>query len=78
MYAYKNPARFRLKKVKEGFFIKAQEDRNDQQATVVGVYSAKTPGPGESWHLHGLIQDENISAHVDDISTNTVVLSLPQ
>lgn len=67
---------------KQGFFIKAQEERNNQTATVVGFYSAKTQGvythPGESWHLHAVIRDENIGAHVDDIWTNTVVLKLPQ
>lgn len=67
---------------KEGLFIKAQEQRDNQEATVVGFYSADTQGlythPGESWHLHAVIRDENIGAHVDGIATNHVVLKLPQ
>lgn len=65
-----------------GLFIKLKEKRVDQQAVVVGFYSAKTQGvythPGESWHLHVVIQDENIGAHVDDISVlKGSILKLP-
>ena len=67
---------------KQGFFIKALEERHNQLATVIGFYSADTQGvythPGESWHLHAVIRDENIGAHVDDISTNHVTLKLPK
>lgn len=54
------------------FFKQVAEVRNNQQALVVGFYSAATQGvythPGESWHLHAVIKDENIGAHVDDIT----------
>jgi len=68
---------------KISFLNKVQEERNNQQATVVGFYSASTQGvythPGESWHLHAVIRDENIGAHVDDITTSkNVILKLPR
>ncbi|MBT8359208.1 MAG: acetolactate decarboxylase [Deltaproteobacteria bacterium] len=64
-------------------FKQIKEERNNQAATVVGFYSAANQGvythPGESWHLHAVIRDENIGAHVDDISTQkNVILKLPQ
>jgi len=67
---------------KTSFLKKIQEERNNQQATVVGFYSASTQGiythPGESWHLHAVIRDENIGAHVDDLTTSkNVILKLP-
>ena len=59
-----------------------KEDRKNQNATIIGFYSANNQGvythPGESWHLHAVLVDENIGAHVDGISTNkNVVLKLP-
>lgn len=68
---------------KKGTFYKEiREERNNQKATVIGFYSADTQGvythPGESWHLHAVIKDENIGAHVDDISIlNGSTLKLP-
>ena len=68
---------------KKGYFLKQiKEERNKQKAIVIGFYSADTQGvfthPGESWHLHTVIQDENIGAHVDDISIlNGSILKLP-
>lgn len=64
-------------------FRQAKEERNNQKATVVGFYSAKTQGvythPGEYWHLHAVIKEENIGAHVDGISTNAnIILKLPR
>lgn len=63
-------------------FRQAKEERNNQKATVVGFYSASNQGiythPGESWHLHAVIREENIGAHVDGISTNeNIILKLP-
>jgi len=63
-------------------FRQIKEERNNQMATVVGFYSAGNQGvythPGESWHLHAVIRDENIGAHVDDISAKkNVILKLP-
>lgn len=63
-------------------FYQEKEERENQEATIVGFYSANSQGvythPGESWHLHAVIRDENIGAHVDDISTNeNVTLKLP-
>ena len=63
-------------------FKQIKEERNKQKAIVIGFYSASTQGvythPGESWHLHAVIQDENIGAHVDDISIlNGSILKLP-
>ncbi len=67
---------------KEKLFHQAREERNNQKATIVGFYSAETQGvythPGESWHLHAVIKEENIGAHVDGISTNAnITLKLP-
>lgn len=67
---------------KEKLFYQEKEQRENQQATIVGFYSASSQGvythPGESWHLHAVIRDKNIGAHVDDISTNeNVILKLP-
>ena len=67
---------------KEQFFIMSKETRNHQTATVVGFYSASSQGiythPDESWHLHAVIEDQNIGAHVDDISIlNGSILKLP-
>ena len=68
---------------KEGHLLKQiKEERNKQKAIVIGFYSANTQGvythPGESWHLHAVIKDENIGAHVDDISVlNGSILKLP-
>ncbi len=64
------------------FFKQIKEERNKQKAIVIGFYSASTQGvythPGESWHLHAVIEDENIGAHVDDISiSNGSILKLP-
>lgn len=63
-------------------FKQVKEERNKQKAIVIGFYSASTQGvythPGESWHLHAVIKDENIGAHVDDISVlNGSILKLP-
>ena len=63
-------------------FKQIKEERNKQKAIVIGFYSATTQGvythPGESWHLHAVILDENIGAHVDDISIlNGSILKLP-
>ena len=63
-------------------FRQIKEERNNQVASVVGFYSAGNQGvythPGESWHLHAVIRDENVGAHVDDISTHkNVILKLP-
>ena len=63
-------------------FKQTKEDRKNQKATIIGFYSANNQGvythPEESWHLHAVLIDENIGAHVDGISTNSnVVLKLP-
>jgi len=56
---------------KEKFYYQYRELRKNQQGTVIGFYSALQQGvythPGESWHLHVVIKDENIGAHVDGI-----------
>lgn len=64
------------------FYHQHREQRNNQQATIVGFYSALKQGvythPGESWHLHAVIEDENIGAHVDGIASGTnIILKLP-
>lgn len=63
-------------------FRQIKEERKNQKATVVGFYSASNQGvythPGESWHLHAVIRNENIGAHVDGVSTNeNIILKLP-
>lgn len=67
---------------KEKLFQMAKETRNRQAATVVGFYSASSQGvythPGESWHLHAIIDSKNIGAHVDAIHTgHQITLKLP-
>ena len=67
---------------KEKLFKQAKEERDNQEATVIGFYSADNQDvythPGESWHLHAVIRNENIGAHVDGISTSkNVNLKLP-
>jgi len=63
-------------------FRQLKEELNNQKATVVGFYSANNQGiythPGESRHIHAVIREENIGAHVDGISTNeNITLTLP-
>jgi alpha-acetolactate decarboxylase len=65
---------------KEKMFHMAKETMGHQAATIVGFYSADDQGtythPGESWHLHAVIDD--IGAHVDDIHSGmNVTLKLP-
>ncbi|MCK5918931.1 MAG: acetolactate decarboxylase, partial [Cocleimonas sp.] len=67
---------------KEKMFQMATETRNHQKATVVGFYSASNQGvythPNESWHLHAIIEEKNVSAHVDDLHTgHSLTLKLP-
>lgn len=65
---------------KEKMFHMAKETKGHQAATIVGFYSADDQGaythPGESWHLHAIIDD--IGAHVDEIHSGmNVTLKLP-
>jgi len=65
---------------KEKMFKMTKEMREHQAAIIVGFYSAASQGiythPGESWHLHAIIDD--IGAHVDEIySSDKVILKLP-
>ncbi|MEE9445309.1 MAG: acetolactate decarboxylase [Cocleimonas sp.] len=67
---------------KEKMFHMAKATKTRQKATVVGFYSASTQGvythPNESWHLHAVIEEEKISAHIDDIHTgHSTTLKLP-
>ena len=67
---------------KEKMFKMATDIKTHQMATVVGFYSASNQGvythPNESWHLHTIIEDQNISAHIDDIQTGkSITLKLP-
>jgi alpha-acetolactate decarboxylase len=75
----KNP-KFKGHGGKEKMFKMAQETKRHQRSTIVGFYSANNQGvythPGESWHLHAVIED--IGAHVDNIhSAMNVTLKLP-
>jgi alpha-acetolactate decarboxylase len=67
---------------KEKMFITATDTKTHQMATIVGFYSASNQGvythPNESWHLHTVIEEQKISAHVDDIHTgHGFTLKLP-
>ena len=67
---------------KTKLYRQLREKRTHQNAAVVGFYSARSQGiythPGESWHLHALIKEEKIGAHVDDIvSEANITLKLP-
>lgn len=67
---------------KEKMFKMSTDIKTHQMATVVGFYSASNQGvythPNESWHLHTIIEEQNISAHVDDIHTGmSITLKLP-
>ncbi len=64
------------------FYKQLKETRNNQEATVLGFYSANIQGvythPDESWHVHAVIEKENIGAHVEgmEVQKNTI-LQLP-
>lgn len=66
---------------KEKFFHSAVATKTHQSASVVGFYSASNQGiythPGESWHLHAIIKENNASVHVDGIHTGHTTLRLP-
>ena len=65
------------------FYRLIKEKRKQQTATILGFYSADQQGIythiGQSWHLHAVIEDDKIAAHVDEISANEgIVLKLPE
>ena len=65
------------------FYQMHQTSRENQSAQLVGFYSADKQGvythPGDSWHLHAVLADEQAGAHVDKLSVNRgVVLMLPK
>jgi hypothetical protein len=56
--------------------------RYNQKAVVIGFYSAGTQGvfthPGKSWHLHAVIEKDDIGAHVNDLTVQkNTILKLP-
>ena len=67
----------------ETLFKQHKITKQNQEAIVIGFYSDKSQGvntyPGESWHLHVVMKDENIGAHVDgiDVKKNSI-LKLPE
>ena len=65
-----------------GLYKKIKEHRKDTTGAVVGFYSAAVQGvythPGESWHLHLVIEKEGKAGHIDTISVRKgAVLKLP-
>ena len=67
---------------KEKFYKMAVATTTHLPATVVGFYSANNQGvythPGESWHLHAVIEENKASVHVDEIHTGGhVTLKFP-
>lgn len=67
---------------KEHFFRKITQARYNQKAVVIGFYSADTGGvytrPGESWHLHAMINKMKVAAHVYYIAVRKKsILKLP-
>lgn len=67
----------------ETFYKQHKTTKQNQVAIIVGFYSANNQGiythPGESWHLHAVIDDENIGAHVDGIEAQkNTILKLPR
>lgn len=66
----------------KGVFKKSKEHQADNTGKIVGFYSAASQGvythPGESWHLHLVIEKEGKAGHVDAISVRKgTVLKLP-
>ena len=64
------------------FYQMHKTSRKKQSAQIVGFYSADTQGvythPGDSWHLHAVLADEQAGTHVDNLSVNQEVkLMLP-
>lgn len=67
---------------KEKFYHSMVATKTHQPASVVGFYSASNQGiythPGESWHLHAIIEENNASVHIDGIHTGGhTTLKLP-
>ncbi len=68
---------------KEKFYKQHKMTKQNQKATIVGFYSANNQGiythPGESWHLHAVLKNEGIGAHVDGVDVQkSAILKLPQ
>ncbi len=67
----------------EYFYNQHRIVRKNQAAEIIGFFSASNQGvythPGESWHLHAVIEDELISAHIDEITVQkNTILKLPR
>jgi len=63
-------------------FAKQREHQAENSGQIVGFYSATNQGvfthPGESWHLHLVIENESKAGHVDAISVRGgTILKLP-
>ncbi len=66
----------------KGLYKKTKEHQADNAGKIVGFYSAANQGvythPGESWHLHLVIEKEGKAGHIDAVSVrNGTVLKLP-
>ena len=66
----------------KGVFKKTKEHQANNAGKVVGFYSAASQGvythPGESWHLHLVIEKEGKAGHIDGFSVRKgTVLKLP-
>jgi alpha-acetolactate decarboxylase len=68
---------------KGGLFKKVSEHLPSATGEVVGFYSAETQGvythPGESWHLHVVMDDQKKAGHVDALAVaQGTILRLPK
>ncbi len=67
---------------KHTFFNQVKATRRNQKAQLVGFYSATNRGlythQDSSWHIHALIEEDAVAAHVDGLAFATkVTLYLP-
>jgi len=67
----------------KGVFKKVKEHQAEAAGKVVGFYSAAKQGvythPGESWHLHMVIEEQGKAGHMDAVGVRAgTVLKLPK
>jgi hypothetical protein len=66
----------------KGLYKRIREHQADNAGKIIGFYSAASQGvythPGESWHLHLVIEKEGKAGHIDAVSVRKgTVLKLP-
>ncbi len=67
---------------KETFYKQHKTNPQNKKAIILGFFSARRQGvythPGDSWHMHAVLEDKNIGAHVDGVTVKKyATLKLP-